>query len=351
MYSLDEYDYELPPDLIAQAPAIRREQSRLLVLDRKQETLEHRSFEDLCSCLGEEDVLVVNDTRVVPGRLCGTKASGGRVELLVLDPYKEPGAVVEQGYTCLIKASKKTPPGSVLTFSGGLRAQILDLLEGGQGRVRFLTSDPIGAILERIGKVPLPPYIHRDPNDATLEDRLSYQTVYAAQPGAVAAPTAGLHFTRELLEKLQAQGVEVVRVTLHVGYGTFSPVRTQDIRRHGMHPEYAEITSAAAETLEHARREQRRIVAVGTTVVRILEWVARESGNLSAFRGYCNHYIYPGYQFRVVSSMITNFHLPKSSLLLLVAAFAGREFVLRAYLEAIRERYRFFSYGDAMLIG
>jgi S-adenosylmethionine:tRNA ribosyltransferase-isomerase len=350
MYSLDDYDYALPVGLIAQAPASSREQSRLLVMDRSSGILEHRGFGDIGCYLRPGDVLVVNDTRVVPGRLCGTKDSGGRVELLVLDPYKDPGLAETEGYCCLIKASKRPQQGSVLTFTGGIRAQLLTPVQAGQGQVRFLAAEPIGEILERIGRVPLPPYIQRGPEDSTGEDRRAYQTVYAARPGAVAAPTAGLHFSRQLLQQLEAQSVQVAKITLHVGYGTFSPIRATDIRNHAMHSEYAEVTGATAATLEQARRDQRRIVAVGTTVVRILEWVARDTGIVAPFRGLCNHYIYPGYQFRIVQAMITNFHLPKSSLLLLVAAFAGREAILRAYREAIRQRYRFFSYGDAMLI-
>ena len=350
MYSLDDYDYELPTELIAQLPAKRREDSRLLVLDRHGSRLEHRSFQDIYQFLSARDVLVINDTRVVRGRLCGTKDSGGRVELLILNPYIPPELAHQEGYACLVKASKKPQSGCRFTFADGFEAYLETPVINGRAQVRFVGSTPLTEILERIGLVPLPPYIERRGGESVADDLVSYQTVYAERPGAIAAPTAGLHFSRELLQGLRDQGVEVVPVTLHVGYGTFSPIREHDIRKHTMHPEYAEISPQAASRLERARMEGRRIVAVGTTVVRILEWVAHRHGRLEPFRGLCNHYIYPGYEFRVVQAMITNFHLPKSSLLLLVSAFAGRNRILAAYREAIRHKYRFFSYGDATLI-
>lgn len=350
MYCLDDYDYELPASLIAQAPLQKREFSRLLVLNRSASSFEHRRFQDLCGYLRPGDVIVVNDTQVVQARLSGTKETGGRAELLIMDPYKDADLGRREGYQCLIKASKKPRVGSVIHFSDAYRAEVLSSVTDGQACVRFLSSKPFLAILEEIGEVPLPPYIRREGKKAPVDDANCYQTVYACKPGAVAAPTAGLHFSAELLQELENRGVEPVRVTLHVGYGTFSPIRVRDIRQHSMHPEYAEISPEAAERIEMARRENRRIVAVGTTVVRILEWVARESGEVASFSGFCNHYIFPGYRFRVVKAMITNFHLPKSTLLLLVSAFAGREAILSAYREAVREKYRFFSYGDAMLI-
>jgi S-adenosylmethionine:tRNA ribosyltransferase-isomerase len=350
MYNLDDYTYDLPAGLIAQLPAKRREDSRLLVLNRRSGGLDHGNFLDIGRYLQPQDVLVVNDTRVVPGRLCGTKESGGRVELLVLDPYIEPNLADQQGYTCLVKASKKPRPGTRLVFGDGVEAYLVTPIRNGQAQVRFAGPTPLARILDRIGRVPLPPYIERGAEASTAEDLLAYQTVYAQRPGAVAAPTAGLHFSPELLQVLQHQGIEVMRITLHVGYGTFSPIREQDIRKHKMHAEFAEITAETAERLERARTAGRRIVAVGTTVVRVLEWVAQQYGRLEPFSGLCTHYIYPGYEFRVVQAMITNFHLPKSSLLLLVSAFAGRDAVMAAYREAVRRQYRFFSYGDAMLI-
>lgn len=350
MYQLDDYDYQLPAELIAQVPANRRDQSRLLVLNRRDKSLKHNRFQDFCDHLQPRDVLVINDTRVVRARLTGTKGSGGRVELLILDPYKDPQSAERDGYTCLVKASKKPRPGSRIHLGQGLEASVLSPVTNGQVQIRFLGATVLAEVFERIGKVPLPPYIERHSGEPVAADLSSYQTVYAQNPGAVAAPTAGLHFSHELLHDLANQGVDIVRITLHVGYGTFSPIRVNDIRRHVMHAEYAEISAQAADRLEQARRDGHRLLAVGTTTVRTLEWVAQERGRLEPFSGLCRHYIYPGYQFRVVQAMLTNFHLPKSSLLLLVAAFAGRDQILAAYQQAIRNRYRFFSYGDAMLI-
>ncbi len=354
-FFLGDYDYHLPTEYIAQVPSCRRGASRLLVLDRSSRDLAHRCFEDIRHYLRKGDVLVLNDTRVVPARLKGRKDTGGRIELLVLDPYKEPELGRKEGYICLVKAAKPTRAGSVVTLENGLRAEVLTTAEEGKTRVRFPNSLPLLDLLAEVGEVPLPPYIQRDREGGEcprLDDAAAYQTVYAARPGAVAAPTAGLHFSRELLEELEAMGVEPVGVTLHVGYGTFSPVRVEDIREHRIHSEYAEISPEAAGRIESARREGRRIVAVGTTAVRTLEWAGTLSpnGKVSAFSGACDHYIYPGYRFTVVDAMITNFHLPKSTLLFLVSAFAGRETILNAYREAVRTGYRFFSYGDAMLI-
>jgi S-adenosylmethionine:tRNA ribosyltransferase-isomerase len=350
MYSLDDYDYDLPKELIAQVPAERRDQSRLLVLDRHDGKLQHRVFEDVCHILNAQDLLVINDTRVVPARLSGTKDSGGSVELLILDPYKDPQSAQREGYTCLVKASKKPQPGSLIHLADGVKASVLGPVIHGQTQIHLNIDGPLAETLDHIGKVPLPPYVERQGRKPTANDLTSYQTVYAQIPGAVAAPTAGLHFSEQLLQRLVHQGVDIVRITLHVGYGTFSPIRARDIRRHTMHPEYAEISAEAADRLQKASRDGHRIVAVGTTVVRTLEGVAHNRGRIEPYRGLCNHYIYPGYQFRVVRAMLTNFHLPKSSLLVLVTAFAGRDHIRDAYEEAIRNRYRFFSYGDAMLI-
>jgi S-adenosylmethionine:tRNA ribosyltransferase-isomerase len=267
-----------------------------------------------------------------------------------MDPYKEPDTGCREGYQCLVKAAKKPQSGSVIFLKGGVQGQILTPVTQGKAQIRFSNTQSLLSILEKIGEVPLPPYIRRNGNRALVDDVKKYQTVYARKPGAVAAPTAGLHFSQELMQELENKGVELLRVTLHVGYGTFSPIRAHDIRDHSMHAEYAEISVEAAERIEKARRQGRRIVAVGTTVVRILEWVACRSDEIAPFSGFCNHYIYPGYSFRVVGAMITNFHLPRSSLLLLVSAFAGRDTILNAYSEAVQNEYRFFSYGDAMLI-
>lgn len=350
LYDLDQYDYQLPPELIAQAPSGRREESRLLVLDRSGNRLEHRHFADLPRFLRAGDMLVVNDTRVVGARLRGCKPTGGKVELLVLDPYKAPELGAREGYECLVKAAKRSAPGTLIDLGNNIRAEILSSGGNGKAQVRFLSDRPLLDLLQQIGEVPLPPYIDRRAGECPVDDTTAYQTVYAQHPGAVAAPTAGLHFSEQLLQRLGERGVEVVPVTLHVGYGTFAPIRVEDIREHRMHSEYACIDAAAAARIAGAQAEGRRIIAVGTTVVRILEWTALQCGGITPFAGFCTHYIYPGYRFRVVDAMITNFHLPKSTLLLLVSAFAGREAILNAYREAVVKAYRFFSYGDAMFI-
>lgn len=349
-FRLEDYHYDLPAGLIAQTPSPARDASRLLVLDRSQAGIGHFRFGDILGFLKPGDVLVTNDTRVVPARLTGVKESGGRVELLVLDPYKAKEAADTEGYCCLVKASKRVRPGGIIALDGGVQATFLKALGGGKAQVRFLTVEPLLSLLERIGNIPLPPYIHREGDESPIDDLGAYQTVYARKPGAVAAPTAGLHFSEPLLDALRQKGVERVNVTLHVGYGTFAPIREEDIRRHAMHSEHVEISGESADRIAAARKAGRRIVAVGTTVVRTLEWIFLKAGKIDAFSGPCDHYIYPGYRFQAVDAMITNFHLPKSTLLLLVSAFAGRERILNAYREAISDGYRFFSYGDAMLI-
>lgn len=349
-YWLDDYDYNLPEDRIAQAPLGNRHSSRLLVLDRSSGRLAHRRFEEVGAFLRAGDVLVINDTRVVRARLAGRKETGGMVELLVLDPYKDPEEVEREGTLCLFKSSKPLRPGMQILLPKGHSATVLDHPSDGKVHVRFHPVHSVMAMLGEVGEVPLPPYIERNGGKPSLDDRAAYQTVYARNPGAVAAPTAGLHFTEALLAALEARGIRQVSVTLHVGYGTFSPIRCDDIRQHRMHGEYVQVLDEAAEQIEMARVEGRRIVAVGTTVVRTLEWLWHRFGCLRSFAGLCDHYIYPGYRFGIVDAMVTNFHLPRSTLLLLVSAFAGRENILGAYREAIASDYRFFSYGDAMLI-
>ncbi|MEJ5366197.1 MAG: tRNA preQ1(34) S-adenosylmethionine ribosyltransferase-isomerase QueA [Desulfosoma sp.] len=348
-YRLEDYDYELPEHLVAQTPSTDRDRCALMVLHRLSGTVEHRRFCDLPFYLRSGDVLVLNDTRVVPARLVGRKETGGRAEVLVLDPYKRPEEGRQAGYRCLVKSSKPPKEGTRLILEGDVTATVLTRAEDGQAMILF-DHDDLLKMLEHKGRVPLPPYIRRQSHREREEDRFDYQTVYAREPGAVAAPTAGLHFTRELLRALEEMGVDVVRITLHVGFGTFAPVRTEDIREHVMHSEAVRVTDDAAQRIRDAKREGRRIIAVGTTVVRTLEWAATRYGEVREVSGLCDHYIYPGYAFRVVDAMITNFHLPKTSLLLLVSAFAGRERILAAYREAVRKEYRFFSYGDAMLI-
>lgn len=348
-YRLEDYDYDLPEQLVAQTPSPERDRCALMVLHRSTGIVEHCRFVNLPSYLRPGDVLVLNDTRVVPARLLGVKETGGRVELLVLDPYKPRQVGRAEGYRCLVKSSKPAKEGLRLLIEGQVEARVVRRFENGQALV-FFDHDNLLEFLETKGRVPLPPYIRRDTHEERVQDRADYQTVYAQQPGAVAAPTAGLHFTRELLEALEALGVNLVRITLHVGFGTFAPVRTEDIRHHTMHSERVQVSEVAATRIHKAKEEGRRVMAVGTTVVRTLEWTACRFGSVTAVSGTCDHYIYPGYKFRVVDGMITNFHLPKTSLLLLVCAFAGRETILAAYKEAIRREYRFFSYGDAMLI-
>ncbi|MGC8493132.1 MAG: tRNA preQ1(34) S-adenosylmethionine ribosyltransferase-isomerase QueA [Syntrophobacteraceae bacterium] len=349
-FRIEDYDYELPPELIAQHPAPSRERSRLLVLDRSAGSTLHSRFDTIVEYLNPGDLLVVNDTRVVPARMIGRKDTGGKIELLVLDPYKAPELGESEGYCCLTRASKPVRPGQIVEFSEGICAEILSAPVDGKAQVRFPNGSPLVDLLERIGRTPLPPYIERDDGEPSRGDMLCYQTEYAKHPGAVAAPTAGLHFTKSLLSDLEAAGIELAPLTLHVGYGTFSPIRCADFREHRMHSEYIEIGEKTANAVNRAKRERRRVVAVGTTVVRTLEWVFEKQGEVAPFCGLCDHFIYPGYRFGVVDCLLTNFHIPKSSLVLLVSAFAGRNRILSAYREAVRERYRFFSYGDAMLI-
>jgi len=352
MFSLNDYDYSLPPERIAQHPASNRDQARLMVMNRHTGALRHQRFDDLPALLAPGDLLVVNNTRVVPVRLFGRKATGGKVEILILDypgglrRLETEGAFVSE---CLVKASKKPAPGTRLLFGDDLAAEILASDEE-RHVLKFTSRESFTTVLERIGVMPLPPYIKRPDPTATPADRADYQTVYAAENGAVAAPTAGLHFTPELMKALENRGITVAALTLHVGYGTFVPVRVDDIRHHRMHAEYCRVPPQVAETVNRQRARGGRIVAVGTTSVRTLEYAAAPDGRLRPMEGANDLFIYPGYRFRVVDAMITNFHLPQSTLLMLVSAFAGRDPILRAYREAIRERYRFFSYGDGMLI-
>jgi S-adenosylmethionine:tRNA ribosyltransferase-isomerase len=348
MYTLDDYDYPLPEELIAQVPADHRDGSRLLHLNRQGGTLAHRRFPDFVDLLRPSDVLVVNDTRVVPGRLHGHKATGGKAELLILD-YGQQHDGEQCFYHCLIKASKQAAPGTRIFFDEGLVAVVDDFVDGIY-TVHFEGTVNLAETIERIGQMPLPPYIKRCAAHPDPTDRTRYQTVYASRQGAIAAPTAGLHFTDAILARIREKGVTVVTVTLHVGYGTFVPVRVDDIRDHRMHEEWFSISEDTARIVNQAKSEGRRVVAVGTTSVRTLEYAARDKGIVNPGSGDCDLFIYPGYTFKLVDAMLTNFHLPRSTLLMLVSAFAGRETMFQAYTEAIQKRYRFFSYGDAMLI-
>jgi len=341
-----DFDYELPRHLIAQHPLPERDLSRLMVLHRASRRIEHRRFRDLPDYLQPGDLLVLNDTRVIPARLVGTRATGGRVELLLIRPHGD-------AWRAMVKCRGRLVPGEQLSLEGGaLACRFLERLPGGEAVVAFdLEPDALMAKLDQVGRAPLPPYIKR-PKDHDPEapaDKERYQTVYARRPGAVAAPTAGLHFTERLLAALEAKGVERTTVTLHVGPGTFKPVRVERVEDHEMHAEWFEFPEAAARAIARARNRGGKIVAVGTTSTRVLEAAARE-GHLSPRAGWTDLFIYPGFEFRLTDALVTNFHLPRSTLLMLVSAFAGREFILEAYEEAKRLGYRFYSYGDAMLI-
>ena len=336
---VSDFDYQLPSHLIAQQPCPSRDQSRLLVLDKKTGDIRHRHFYDLPQILDSNDFLVFNDTKVLPARLFARKRGGGRLEVLLLRP------IDEQTWSCLTRPAKRAPKGTQLEFAEGFQGEVVDKGEEGLRTIRFsLAGQEFQETLDRIGEMPLPPYINEKPADPGR-----YQTVYAAAPGAVAAPTAGLHFTPELIGSLEERGVGMAFLTLHVGLGTFRPVTVDRVGEHRMHREYYNISPEAATAIGVARRQGRRIVAVGTTSVRVLEAVARDRV-IDAGSGWVDIFIYPGYSFSLVDALVTNFHLPRSTLLMLVSALAGREKILAAYREAILQDYRFFSFGDAMLI-
>lgn len=335
-----DFWFHLPPELIAQTPAEKRDASRLMRLDRKTGETAHYIFHDLPDLLRQGDCLVLNDTRVLPARLLGRRTTGGAVELVLL---RDLGG---GRWECLSRPGKKTRPGARLVFGDGeLEAEVEDVLEGGNRLVRFEYEGIFLEVLEKLGKMPLPPYITQE-----LEDSERYQTVYSRVPGSAAAPTAGLHFTEELLDRLREKGIIITAITLHVGLGTFRPVKTENIEDHVMHAEYCEISQEAADTINAARAAGGRIIAVGTTSCRTLESRAEEDGTVRPYKGFTNCFIYPGYRFKCIDGLITNFHLPESTLIMLVSALAGRENILRAYAEAVEKRYRFFSFGDAMLI-
>jgi S-adenosylmethionine:tRNA ribosyltransferase-isomerase len=339
------FDYDLPADRIAQEPAEPRDASRLFVLDRAQEAPEDARFSDLPRWLRAGDCLVVNESRVIPARLVGALEGDGRpVELLMLRP-------LDGGrWEALVRPGKRCALGAYVTLAGGAaRATVLERRGLGARAVEIEAPWPVDELMERHGLPPLPPYIGR--HDAPKpEDWERYQTVYATEKGSVAAPTAGLHFTPALLDRLRAAGVEIHRVTLHVGAGTFRPIRAAEVEQHSLEPEVALVPAATAEAVNRARAQGRRVIAVGTTATRALEWAAGETGWVRSGRGDADLFIYPGYHFRVVNALVTNFHLPRSTLLLLVSAFAGRDRLLEAYRDAIARGYRFYSYGDAMLI-
>lgn len=340
---LNDFDFDLPHDLIAQKPLDSRSASRLLHLSRATQAVAHHQFTELPAMLREGDLLVRNETRVLPARLLGSKQSGGQVEVLLLRQVD----AENNSWRCMTRSSRPLKSGQTVAFPGGIIGEVIEAVDDGQRLVRFSSPGPFLEALERVGQVPLPPYIRRD-NQPFDKDR--YQTVYAKHAGAVAAPTAGLHFTAQTFADLAERNIEVCGVTLHVGPGTFLPVRTENLQEHRMHAEAYEIPVPTAHRINLARREGRRIVALGTTVTRTLEHAADADGLLHAGQGETDLFIKPGHLFRMVDVLVTNFHLPKSTLLVLVSAFAGREFVLRAYQEAVARGYRFFSYGDCMLI-
>ena len=337
-----DFFYELPPELIAQDPLEDRSSSRLLCLDRGSGSFQHEYFRDLPGHLCAGDCLVLNNTKVIPARLYGTKKeTGASIEVLLL---KRKEADV---WETLVRPGKKCRPGTKLVFGGEglLQGEVLDVLDDGNRLIRFDYSGIFEEVLDRLGEMPLPPYITHK-----LKDRNRYQTVYAKYEGSAAAPTAGLHFTESLLQEVRDKGVQIVPVTLHVGLGTFRPVKVDDVETHHMHSEYYEIAEETANAVNDTKKAGGRVICVGTTSCRTLETAADEEGVLHAGSGWTDIFIYPGYRFKIMDGLITNFHLPESTLLMLVSAFAGKEHILKAYEEAIRERYRFFSFGDAMLI-
>ena len=348
---VSDFNYNLPKELIAQVPIQNRDQSRLMVLDRKCKSIDHKIFRDIIDYLEPVDCLVRNNTKVIPARLYGVKEeTGAHVEFLLL--HRIEGNIWE----VMVKPGRKLMPGTKVIFGEGLleksdnprvllKAEILEQLEGGSRKVKFEYEGIFNEILNEIGLMPLPPYIHEK-----LKEKDRYQTVYAKYEGSSAAPTAGLHFTDELLEKIKAKGVEIANVTLHVGIGTFRPVKVENVEEHDMHSEHFYIKQEDAEKINKAKREGHRVIAVGTTSCRVLESIADENGMVKETESDTNIFIYPGYQFKCLDCLITNFHLPESTLIMLVSALAGKDFVMKAYEEAVKEEYRFFSFGDAMLI-
>lgn len=337
----EDFDYELPEHLIAQTPIQKRDASRMMVLDKKTGEIEHRHFHDIVDYLGENDVLVLNDTKVMPARIYGVKEeTNAAIELLLLKEMEN------DTWECLTKPAKRVKIGSVISFGDG-RLKALCIEEKEEG-IRVFKLDYEGIlyeILDSLGEMPLPPYIHEK-----LQDKDRYQTVYAKNVGSAAAPTAGLHFTKELLEEQKKKGVTILYITLHVGLGTFRPVNVEDVTKHKMHSEFYAMSKEVADTLNQAKKDGKRIISVGTTSTRTLETIVNKYGKFEECSGWTDIFIYPGYTFKAIDSLITNFHLPKSTLIMLVSALAGKEHILNAYHEAVKEEYRFFSFGDSMFI-
>ena len=337
---LSDFDYNLPEELIAQTPCQQRDHSRLMVLNRKDKSISHKHFYDLKQYLKKGDTLVFNDTKVIPARLIGHRAkTGGKVEVFLLRRTEG------NRWETLVKPGKKAQIGNIIEFSDELSCEVVDHTDFGGRIVEFKFDGIFEEILDRLGETPLPPYIHEK-----LADKNRYQTVYARENGSAAAPTAGLHFTKELLEEIKAMGVNLAFVTLHVGLGTFRPVNVDNIEDHVMHKEFYHIEKEAADIINNTKKNGGRVIAVGTTSIRTLESAAKEDGTIEPIADETGIFIYPRYKFKIVDAIVTNFHLPKSTLIMLISAFAGREYVLSAYEEAVREKYRFFSFGDAMFI-
>ena len=337
---LSDFDYELPEELIAQTPISKRDTSRLMILDKKTGEITHKHFHDIIHELNKGDVLVLNDTKVIPARLIGTKEETGAViELLLL---KDLG---ENIWECLSRPAKRLKEGTIVTFSPKLKAKVVEKKEEGIVRVQLIYNGILMEILDELGEMPLPPYIHEK-----LQDKDRYQTVYAKNIGSAAAPTAGLHFTKELLDELKNKGVEILFITLHVGLGTFRPVEVENVLEHHMHSEFYQMSKDVADKLNLAKKEGRKIYAVGTTSVRTLETIMHKYHEFKECSGNTDIFIYPGFEFQAIDGLITNFHLPKSTLLMLVSALSSREIILHAYKIAVEEKYRFFSFGDAMFI-
>ena len=335
-----DFDYELPEELIAQTPIEKRDESRLMVLDRKEQTIEHKHFKDIIDYLEPGDVLVRNNTKVIPARLYGKKETGAKVEFLLLNNMEK------DIWECIVRPGNKLHVGAKVIFGDGLlKAEVLDTMPGGTRKVEFHYEGIFNEILDKIGLMPLPPYIHE-----SLKENDRYQTVYAKYDGSAAAPTAGLHFTPELLKKIEEKGIDIANVTLHVGIGTFRPVKEDTVEAHQMHSEHFYIKEEDCEKINKAKKSGHRVIAVGTTSCRVLETIADDNGYVKPTEGDTQIFIYPGYKFRCLDALITNFHLPQSTLVMLVSALAGKDYIMKAYKEAVEQKYRFFSFGDAMLI-
>lgn len=336
-----DFSFHLPEELIAQHPLEKRDESRLMVLDKNTGHIDHRVFKDIIDYLEEGDCLVLNDTRVMPARLYGAKeGSGGKMEFLLLRRLEK------DVWETLVKPGKRAKVGATFTFGNGeLKAEVIEVLDNGNRKVKFFYEGVFEAVLDSLGEMPLPPYITEK-----LEDKERYQTVYSKEVGSAAAPTAGLHFTEELLYKIREKGVNLAFVTLHVGLGTFRPVKSEKVEEHTMHSEYYVMNEETAEVINKAKESGKRVIAVGTTSNRTLETIADENGRVREQSGWTDIFIYPGYKFKIVDALITNFHLPESTLIMLVSAFSSRDIIMKAYNEAVENKYRFFSFGDAMFL-